>query len=221
MQVLLDATRSPSLFVRTFQHFRWADMPGARLPDDPATPAPADFYSPAELAVLRLSSKSHWDIPLIVRGEVVHFLVSHPTPPVFDGPEDRNGLRNADEIRFWADYVQPGRRSAYIRDDQGRRGGLDGGATFVIAGDQNSDPLDGDIVPGAIQQLLDNPRIDARFAPRSDGAAEASGAAGRGQPRRTAATRSSTPRTSPTPPPATCAPTTCSRAGKALRSEVK
>ena len=36
---------------------------GARLPDDPATPAPADWYSPAELNVFRLSSKSHWDLP--------------------------------------------------------------------------------------------------------------------------------------------------------------
>ena len=81
--------------VRTFQHFRWTDMPGALLP----TP----FYSLEEEAILRLSSKSHWDLPLVVRSEVVHFLVSHPTPPVFDGPEDRNGRRNFDEIRFWAD----------------------------------------------------------------------------------------------------------------------
>ena len=32
--------------VRTFQHFLWKDMPGARLPDDPATPAAHDWYSP-------------------------------------------------------------------------------------------------------------------------------------------------------------------------------
>jgi 3-phytase len=44
---------------RTFQHFRWKDMPGALLPDDPATPAPQDWYSPDELDVFRLSSKSH------------------------------------------------------------------------------------------------------------------------------------------------------------------
>ena len=36
---------------------------------------------------------------------IVHFLVSHPTPPTFDGAEDRNGTRNHDEIRFWADYI--------------------------------------------------------------------------------------------------------------------
>jgi 3-phytase len=40
--------------------------------------------------------------------------------------------------------------------------------------DQNSDPLDGDSIPGAVQQLLDSPRIDASFVPRSDGAVETS-----------------------------------------------
>ena len=94
--------------VRTFQHFLWKDMPGALLPDDPNTAAPADWYSPAELDVFRLSSKSHWDIPVEVGGNTLHVLASHPTPPTFDGVEDRNGLRNHDEIRFWADYVTPG-----------------------------------------------------------------------------------------------------------------
>jgi hypothetical protein len=158
--------------VRTFQNFLWNDMPGARLPDDLATPAPADWYSPDELEVVRLSSKSHWDIPIAIDRRTVHFLVSHPTPPVFDGPEDRNGNRNFDEIRFWADYVSGGRAARYIYDDEGRRGGLRGSRRFVIAGDQNSDPFDGDSVPGAAQQLLDHPRIDSSFAPESAGAVE-------------------------------------------------
>src|SRR5690606_29210447 len=92
--------------VRTFQTFLWKDMPGALLPDDPNTAAPADWYSPEELAAFRLSSKSHWDVPVDVNGNTVHVLASHPTPPTFDGAEDRNGLRNHDEIRFWADYVK-------------------------------------------------------------------------------------------------------------------
>jgi 3-phytase len=149
---------------RTFQHFLWDDMPDARMP--------RAFYSPEEQAILRLSSKSHWDVPIRVGRKTVHFLTSHPTPPVFDGPEDRNGTRNADEIRFFADYVTPG-RGRYIYDDEGRRGGLKSKALFVIAGDQNSDPLDGDSIPGAIQQLTENPRINARNAPSSAGAVEA------------------------------------------------
>jgi hypothetical protein len=100
--------------------------------------------------------------------------VSHPTPPVFDGPEDRNGTRNHDEIRLWADYVSGPRRSAWIVDDEGVTGGLRPGSSFVIAGDQNSDPLDGDSIPGAIQQLLDLPRVQDSPVPESAGAVEAS-----------------------------------------------
>jgi hypothetical protein len=156
---------------RTFQRFLWKDMLGALLPTDPLTGQA--WYSPDELAVLPLSSKSHWDVPIEIGRHTVHFLVSHPTPPVFDGAEDRNGRRNFDEIGFWADYIQPGRQSRYIYDDEGARGGLRAGARFVIAGDLNSDPLDGDSVPGAIQQLLDHPRVNDRSAPSSAGAVEA------------------------------------------------
>ena len=159
--------------VRTFQHFLWRDMPGAMLPDDPTTPEPGDWYSAEELDVFRLSSKSHWDVPVDVDGRTVHVLVSHPTPPVFDGPEDRNGTRNHDEIRFWADYITPGSASRYIYDDEGTHGGLRPGSRFVILGDENSDPLDGDSVPGAIQQLIEHPLINDPL-PTSDGAVEAS-----------------------------------------------
>jgi len=165
--------------IRTFQLFKWKDMPGALLPHypDPYPPNPAlagePWYSPAELEVFRLSSKSHWDIPILVRGRVVHFLVSHPTPPVFDGDEDRNGTRNFDEIRFWADYITPG-EAGYNYDDDGVFGGLAPGSAFVIAGDQNSDPLDGDSIEGAIQQLLDNPLVNTEVTPESAGAVQQS-----------------------------------------------
>jgi hypothetical protein len=159
--------------VRTFQRFLWKDMPGALLPDDPATPAPADWYSPAELDVFRLSSKSHWDVPIEIGSKTVHFLVSHPTPPVFDGPEDRNGTRNHDEIRFWADYVLPS-RGRYIVDDEGVRGSLAPGSLFVIAGDQNSDPFDGDSIPGSAQLLLEHPLVNTKVTPDSEGAVEQS-----------------------------------------------
>ncbi len=161
--------------VRTFQTFLWQDMPGALLPDNPATTAPADWYSQAELDVFRLSSKSHWDVPIGIGRETVHFLVSHPTPPVFDDPPafpagvDFNGRRNSDEIRFWADYITPGAASRYIYDDAGQHGGLQPGDRFVIAGDQNSDPLDGDSIPGSIQQLIEHPLVNNRVTPASAG----------------------------------------------------
>ena len=163
--------------VRTFQLFLWKDMPGALLPDDPNTPEPADWYSPEELDVFRLSSKSHWDVPIQIDGKTVHFLTSHPTPPVFDDPPnypagvDFNGRRNYDEIRFWSDYIIPS-RSGYIYDDAGNWGGLEPGAMFVIAGDQNSDPLDGDSIPGAAQQLIEHPLVNTKVTPSSEGAVE-------------------------------------------------
>ncbi|MDH3426056.1 MAG: endonuclease/exonuclease/phosphatase family protein, partial [Acidimicrobiia bacterium] len=155
--------------VRTFQLFKWKDMPGALLPEDPpGTP----WYTPGpELDSFRLSSKSHWDVPIVIGDGTVHFLVSHPTPPVFDGPEDRNGTRNHDEIRFWADYIKPG-SSGYIYDDNGNFGGLAANDLFVIAGDQNSDPLDGDSIPGSAQLLLDHPKVNTKVTPSSSGATQ-------------------------------------------------
>jgi hypothetical protein len=160
--------------VRTFQHFLWKDMPGALLP---IYPDGSSWYSDEALAVFRLSSKSHWDVPIQIDGKTVHFLTSHPTPPVFDDPPtypagvDFNGRRNYDEIRFWADYVIPS-RSSYIYDDQGNKGGITPGDPFVIAGDQNSDPLDGDSIPGSIQQLLEHPLVNTKVTPSSEGGPE-------------------------------------------------
>jgi endonuclease/exonuclease/phosphatase family metal-dependent hydrolase len=162
---------------RTFQRFLWTDMPGARLPSDPDTEHEGDWYSAEALAAFRLSSKSHWDVPVKVGGTSIHILAAHPTPPVFDGEENRNGLRNYDEIRFLADYIAPD-RSGYIYDDDGRRGGLDARARFVILGDMNADPHDGDSVPGAAQLLIDHPRVLKFPAPASRGGEAAAAAQG-------------------------------------------
>ncbi len=163
--------------IRTFQNFLWKDMPGNLLTNDPTVDNSATtvnenlngFYSPEEINVLRLSSKSHWDVPIIINGETVHALVSHPTPPTFDGTEDRNGKRNYDEIRFWSDYVSAGKGS-YIYDDKGGQGNLAPGSSFVIMGDQNADPNDGDSYNKAILQLVQNPHINTNFTPSSLGA---------------------------------------------------
>ena len=157
--------------VRTFRTFLWKDMPNAQLPVDPKTLHP--YYSKEKLGAFRLSSKSHWDIPIQIGQHTIHLLASHPTPPVFDGPEDRNGKRNHDEIRLFADYVDP-HTSGYIYDDAGRSGGLSADAKFVIAGDLNADPHDGDSSQSAIRQLLDHSRIDATKTPMSAGGQEQS-----------------------------------------------
>lgn len=165
---------------RTFQNFLWKDMPEALLPPDPDdSDGDSDltsYYSAEELDVFRLSSKSHWDVPVLVDGRTIHLLASHPTPPVFDdGTEtdlenptivDWNGRRNHDEIRFWADYINP-KASDYIYDDAGQTGGLGEGKTFIILGDLNADPVDGDSTANPVNLLLESPFVDARVAPES------------------------------------------------------
>ena len=167
---MMVLSRFPMQLQRSFRLFKWADMPDARVP---LNPDGSSYYPEAIWKELRLSSKNHWDIEITIENQAVHFLVSHPTPPVFDGPEDRNGVRNHDEIRLWADYVNP-QRSAYIYDDTGVDGGLPGNSKFVIAGDLNADPFDGDSSAKAILQLLENPKLDASCVPLSEGAEEAS-----------------------------------------------
>jgi hypothetical protein len=56
---------------------------------------------------------------------------------------------------------------------QGKSGGLGSGTRFVIMGDQNSDPFDGDSIPGAIQQLLNNPLVNTSTTPASAGGPDA------------------------------------------------
>lgn len=157
----IDAAR-----VRTFRNVRWRDMPGALAP---VHPDGSPWYPAAAWERFPLSSKSHWDVPIQTPLGTLHLLAAHPTPPVFDGPEDRNGRRNADEIRFWREYIS-NREADWIVDDGGRRGGLAGDARFVIVGDLNADPADGGGRREAIVELLEHPRVLRMATPDSEGA---------------------------------------------------
>lgn len=163
--------------IRTFQKFLWSDMPNALIPGT-GTPGEDNwkpYYSDTIWKQLRLSSKSHWDVPIYIDGRVLHVLASHPTPPVFDGPEDRNGRRNHDEIRFLCDYIEG---LSYMTDDQGQQGGLDNSAQFVVLGDLNADPNDGDGIQTGINRLLSSKRVNSSFVPASQGAVEAAASSG-------------------------------------------
>lgn len=156
--------------VRTFQKLLWNSMPDAAAPTDPNT---GEAWYPVEIwSKLRLSSKSHWDVPVQVGDNVLHVLASHPTPPAFDGPEDRNGRRNHDEIRFWSDYLLDDGND-WIVDDRGGVGGLNKEADFVIVGDLNADPVDGGSHRQAIRQLLESERVNAAVVPASAGGSQA------------------------------------------------
>ncbi|WP_260692134.1 endonuclease/exonuclease/phosphatase family protein [Gemmobacter fulva] len=119
--------------------FLWADLPGALLPPD---------MTEAERAVQRLSTTNHWQVPVTLPdGTALTVMGFLATPPVFDGPEDRNGRRNHDEAAFWLrllDGALPSPAPA---------------APFVLLGDANLDPVDGDGRVAGIRALLADPRL--------------------------------------------------------------
>lgn len=157
--------------IRTFQTLRWSAVPNSLIPDGRGG-KPAWLEDEAA-AAQPLSSKNHVDAPVLLpNGQRLHLLAAHPTPPVFDGPEDRNGRRNFDEIRLFADLLSDGDAAAWIVDDAGARGGLAAGAHAVVLGDLNADPVRDEAPYGrtAISQLLEHPRLcDPR--PRGPGGA--------------------------------------------------
>ncbi len=158
--------------IRSFQQFLWKDIPNALLPENADG---SSYYSEEALAVFRISSKNHIDIPVqLPNGKTVHTILAHPTPPVFDGAEDRNGKRNHDEIKLLADYIND---ADYLIDDAGQSGGLASDNSFVIMGDLNADPVDGDSAENPILQLLNNENINQAVCfgeniPQSNGGAE-------------------------------------------------
>ena len=157
--------------VRSFQLLKWSTMPGAVRPTDPSTGK--SFWPDAEWSQLRLSSKSHWDVPVSTPLGTIHVLASHPTPPVFDGKEKRNAARNHDELRLWKEYLDGGDKP-WLCDDKGTCGGLAADARFVIVGDLNNDPADGDGRHDAILELLEHPRVLRYPTPTSVGAEQTS-----------------------------------------------
>lgn len=160
-------SRFPLGAERTYARLPWAAIPGARRP---IRPDGRPFHPGGVWRALRLSSKTHLVVPVTLPdGTALHLVAAHPTPPVFDGPADRNGRRNADEIRLISAILDD---ADWLVDDDGRAGGLSGDAAFVVAGDLNADPVDGDGRQAAIRALLSHPRIQDPV-PASPGAAEA------------------------------------------------
>ncbi len=150
---------------RTFRKLSWAGLPWAGLPVH-ADGAP--WPDAAAQAARPLSSRSHWDVPVVLPGGGrLHLLAAYPTPPLFDGPEGLNRLRNRDEVAFWAEYLD----GMVVEDDAGRSAGPPE-APVVVLGDFNVDPVDGAGLKDGVARLLAHPRLRDP-APASAGAAAA------------------------------------------------
>lgn len=146
----------------SFSKVLWTDISDVEFPENPDG---TDFLSPEIMSIIPFSHKSHWDVPILIEGNRLHILASHASPPVFDGPENINGLRNFAEVWFWVNYLN----GVSYTDDQGVNSTFDG--HFVLLGDLNVDPTDGEGAREPIAALLGHPRInDTR--PASLGAAE-------------------------------------------------
>ncbi|WP_170386681.1 endonuclease/exonuclease/phosphatase family protein [Ruegeria atlantica] len=139
--------------VQDFTGLLWRDLPDAHLPATEDGPFPSEDAQ----RIQRLSALAHWIVPVDTPIGVLSLMTFHAAPPVFDGPEDRNGLRNRDEIRLW---------SLVLDGKLGRRPT----APFVIAGDANLDPERGEGRREAIQTLLADPRLQDPMPADSTGA---------------------------------------------------
>lgn len=128
---------------RDFSALLWADMPDPMIPMRGGAP----FPSAQAFAAQRLSSTGHWAVPLrLESGAVITLLSFAATPPVFDGPQDRNGKRNHDELRFWTWMMEGAFGPAPAEP-------------FVLLGLANIDPARGEGRRGALRALLADPRL--------------------------------------------------------------
>jgi hypothetical protein len=129
--------------IRDFSGFLWADLPGnLMLAETPQTQL--------------LSTSGQYEVPVLLPGGgALRLLTWYASPPVFDGPEDRNGRRNHDETAFWLRLLAGDLPIAAPQ------------TPFVLLGQSNLDPFDGEGRAEAIRTLLANPAVQDT-APRGN-----------------------------------------------------
>lgn len=149
--------------VRDLTSLLWRDVPDAQMPQLEGAPFPSQTVHD----MLRVSSVGHWIVPITVADVTISLLAYSATAPVFDGPEDFNGLRNRDELRVW---------QAVLNGELG-----DVPQHPVLIGNVNAEPFDGDGLRDGIAAVLS--RSDLRDPhPMSEGARLAANADHRGDP---------------------------------------
>lgn len=134
----------------------WRDLPDAVMPLKAGRP----FLSDEAQAILRLSSTGHWIVPIdLGGGQTVTLLAYSATPPVFDGPENFNGLRNRDELRLWEKVLDGVVGLPPLRP--------------VVIGNANLDPADGGGSRGAMADFLARPDLQDPLPESAGGRASA------------------------------------------------
>ncbi|SDX86213.1 endonuclease/exonuclease/phosphatase family protein [Citreimonas salinaria] len=111
----------------------WKDVPDSAIgADDPAPD------------IQRLASTAFWAIAVDAPTGALTLLTVGATPPVFDGPEDRNGRRNRDEVLFWT-HILTGPEAP--------------SGPVALIGNLNLDPVAGEGWHDAVRAVLDHPRL--------------------------------------------------------------
>lgn len=123
--------------IRNFSGFLWADLPNSLMPDK----------DPALRALQRLSTTGMYEVPIVTQNGPINLLAYYATPPIFDGPADRNGRRNHDESAFWLHLIAADLALVPPKPP------------FVLLGQPNLDPVDGEGRHAAIRALLASPAL--------------------------------------------------------------
>ena len=134
---------------RVFNRLLWQDFG-----PNPQAPDAAPYYPAALWSQLRLAAHSLWDVEILAPSLPFHILAAHPTPPVFDGPENANGLRNAAEISFLNRYLS----GEAFQDDSGQFAPL-AEVPVVVLADLNAALDQGSSLKPALRGLLAHPRL--------------------------------------------------------------
>lgn len=132
--------------IKDFTPFRWMDLEGLVLPQMQGVP----YFTDAEIEAMPLHPVAAWAIPITVGTVDIHVLSGQSAPPVFDGPEDRNGMRNADQARFWAQVIERKPVDGWVLPD----------GPWVSLGGLNADPHDGEGRSPQFLDLLNHPMVE-------------------------------------------------------------
>ncbi|AUC55808.1 endonuclease [Sagittula sp. P11] len=127
--------RYPLTLERDLSELLWKDAPESLIAaDDPGHD------------VQRLSTAAHWQVTVDTPHGPLALLTLAATPPVFDGPEDRNGRRNFDEAVLWL-HVLNGRMDEVPQ------------MPVILLGNLNVDPERGDGLREAARRVLGHDRL--------------------------------------------------------------
>lgn len=138
--------------VRVIADFEWENLPDnkiAQMHEENGMTLPPHFP---------LFEKSLNIVPIDVDGVTLYLVLLHPTasPASFD---PINPYRNFDELRAL---------DLFLRGELPGVEPLPEGALFVVSGDLNADPNDGDGIEGAVDAVVNNPSLIKSY-PRGAG----------------------------------------------------